>query len=44
MKMEKLNYPQVNLEEFKYKRKVKKKQMPEFIDVKLKSDSSSNSE
>ena len=44
MKMEKLNYPQVNLEEFKYKRQVKKKKTSEFIDVKLESDSSSDSE
>ena len=42
MKMEKKNYPQVYLEEFKYK--IKKIKMPGFIDVELKSDSSSNSE
>ena len=41
-KMEKKNYPQVYLEECKYKEK--KIKMPEFIDVELKSDSSSGSE
>ena len=42
MKKEKNNYPQVYLEEYKYK--MKKKKMPEFIDVELQSDSSSDSE
>ena len=42
MKMEKKNYPQVYLEECKYK--VKKKKMPEFIDVELESDSSYDSD
>ena len=37
MKMEKNNYPQVYLEECKYK--VKKRKMPGFIDVELESDS-----
>ena len=42
MKMEKNNYPQVYLEECKYK--IKKKKMPGFIDVELELNSSSNSE
>ena len=42
MKMEKKNYPQVYLEEYKYR--VKKKKMPGFIDIELQSDSSSDSE
>ena len=36
------NYPQVYLEECKYK--IKKKKMPEIIDVELELDSSSDSE
>ena len=39
MKIEKTNYPQVYLEECKYK--VKKKKMPEFIDADLRSCSDS---
>ena len=39
IKMKKKNYLQVYLEECMYK--VKKKKMPGFIDVKLKSDSNS---
>ena len=42
MKMDKKNYPQVYLEESKYK--IKKIKMPEFIDTELQSDSSSDSE
>ena len=42
MKMEKKNYPQVYLEECKYK--IKKIKMPEFIDIKVESASSSDSE
>ena len=42
MKIEKKNYPQVYLEESKYK--VKKIQMPRFINTKLDSDSESDSE
>ena len=42
MKMEKKNYPQVYLEECKYK--IKKIKMPEFIDIKVESPSSSDSE
>ena len=42
MKMEQKNYPQVYLEECKYK--IKKKKMPELIDVELESHSSSDSE
>ena len=42
MRMEKKNYPQVYLEECKYK--VKKIQMSKFINAELKSDSESNSE
>ena len=42
MKIEKKNYPQVCLEEWKYK--IKKKKMPEFMDVELESDSRSDSE
>ena len=41
MKMEK-NHRQVYLEECKHK--VKKKMMPEFINIELKSDSDSDSE
>ena len=41
MKMEKKSYPQVYLEECKYKIK---KNMPGFIDVELELDSSSDSE
>ena len=39
MKIEKKNYPQVYLEECKYRLKMKK--MSEFIDAELKSDSDS---
>ena len=42
MRMEKKNYPQVYLEECKYK--IKGIKMSEFIDVELESDSSSDSE
>ena len=42
MKMEKKNYPQVYLEECKYK--VKKKKMPEFMNGKLNSNSDFDSE
>ena len=42
MRMEKKNYPQVYLEECKYK--IKKIKMPEFIDIKVESASSSDSE
>ena len=42
MKMEKNNYPQVYLEECKYK--IKKIKMPGFIDAELESDSSSGFE
>ena len=42
MKIEKKNYPQVYLEECKYK--VKKIQMSRFINAKLESDSGSDSE
>ena len=42
MIMDKKNYPQVSLEECKYR--VKKIQMPRFINAKLKSDSESDSE
>ena len=42
MKMEKKNYPKVHLEECKYN--VEKQKLPEFIDIKLESDSSSVSE
>ena len=42
MKMDKKNYPQVYLEECKYR--VKKIQMSRFISAKLKSDSESDSE
>ena len=42
MKMEKKNYPQVYLEECKYKTKTIK--VPGFIGVELESDSSSDSE
>ena len=41
MKLEKKNYPQVYLEGCKYK--VKKKEILEFIDIELKSDSSFDS-
>ena len=37
MKIEKMNYPQVYLEEFKYK--IKKIKMPEFINTELESES-----
>ena len=37
MRMEKKNYPQVYLEEWKYK--VKKKKMIKFIEAELKSES-----
>ena len=39
MKMEKKNFPQVQLEECKYK--VKNDKMSEFIDAELESDSDS---
>ena len=42
MKMDKKYFPQVYLEEFKYK--IKKIQMPRFINAELKSDSDSDSE
>ena len=42
MRMDKKNYPQVYLEECKYK--VKKIQMSRFINAKLESDSDSNSD
>ena len=42
MRMEKKNYPQVYLEECKYK--IKEIKMSEFIDVELESGSSSDSE
>ena len=42
MKMNKKNYPQVYLEECKYK--IKKTQMPRFINVKLESDSDLDSD
>ena len=42
MKMAKKNYPQVYLEECKYK--AKKKKMPRFTDVEMELDSSSDSE
>ena len=42
MNMEKKNYPQVDLEECKYK--INKKNMVKFINVKLESDSGSDSE
>ena len=42
MKMNKKNYPQVYLEECKYR--VKKKKMPEFIGAELESDSDYDSE
>ena len=42
LKMEKKNYPQVYLEECKYK--IKKIKMSEFIDAELELDSSSDSE
>ena len=42
MRMDKKNYPQIYLEECKYK--VKKIQMSRFINAELKSDSESESE
>ena len=42
MKMEKRNYPQVYLGEYKYR--IKKIQMSRFINTELKSDSESESE
>ena len=42
MRMDKKNYPQIYLEECKYK--VKKIQMSRFINAELKSDSESDSE
>ena len=42
MKIEKKNYPQVYLEECKYK--IKKIQMSRFINAELESDSESDSE
>ena len=42
MKMEKKNFPQVYLEQCKYK--IKKIRMPRFIDVELESDSGSDFE
>ena len=42
MKMNEKNYPQVYLEECKYK--IKKTQMPRFINVKLELESDSDSD
>ena len=42
MKMNKKDYPQVYLEDYKYK--IKKKTMPEFIDAELEPDPDSDSE
>ena len=42
VKIEKKNYPQVYLEKFSYN--IKEINMPEFTDVELESDSSSDSE
>ena len=42
IKMEKKNYPQVYLEECKYK--IRKIQMPRFINTELDSDSESDAE
>ena len=42
MNMEKKDYPQVYLEEYKYR--IKKIKMPGFLDVELGSDSSPDSE
>ena len=42
MKMDKSNYPQVYLEEFKYK--IKNEKIPEVIDAELELDFSSDSE
>ena len=42
MKMDKKNHPQVYLEECKYR--IKKTQMPRFINTELKSDSDSELE
>ena len=42
MKIEKKSYPQVYLEEYKYT--VKKKKMPEFVDVELELNCSFESE
>ena len=42
MRMEEKNYPQVYLEEFKYK--MKKTKMSKFIDIELESESQSESE
>ena len=42
VKIEKKNYPQVYLEKFSYN--IEEINMPEFIDVELESDSSSDSE
>ena len=42
MKMNKKNYPQVYLEECKYK--IKKMQMPRFVNVELESDSDPDSD
>ena len=42
MRIDKKNHPQVYLEECKYR--IKKIQMPKFINTKLKSDSESESE
>ena len=42
MKMERKNYPQVYLEECKYK--VKKKKMPEFMNAELNSNPDFDSE
>ena len=41
MRIERKNYPQTYLEQYKYK---KKKKIPKFIDVDLESDFSSDSE
>ena len=42
MKMNKKDYPQVYLKDYKYK--IKKKRMPEFISAELESDPDSDSE
>ena len=42
MKMNKKDYPQVYLKDYKYK--IKKKRVPEFIDAELESDPDSDSE
>ena len=44
MKMKKVNYPQVYIEECKYKYKRKKIKMSKFINTKLQSESDSDTE